>query len=217
MVRTIESNPTSTRIDALKTVLTICGFLCQKYRPKTVFKVVSDMWNSPRNSVASASDCYFDFQNATICSYEKEEELIPATPQKIEDIFVSMRSDLLCIITRWEQSGQEEGRMDAEEEDNEGSSLYSSETSMAGVDNNSCENIGCLSVTLAPSSSSQRRRQWDQQHGDFPPEDLEASLRPLSHSILELAICQQQLGLDQAEKCQHEQLLVQQREGATRT
>ena len=231
------------------------------------------MWNSPDfNPVIPASDCHFDFQSVTIYSYEKVEALSPATPQNVEDIFVSMRSDLLRIITRWEQSGQEEGGMDAEEEYNkEGSSLYSSVTSIAGVDNDSSENIGCLSgrptralqtraaflngrpsyllyfwevadshqllqsslqrlnssiaasegsfasVTSAPSSSSQRRRQRRQQHGDFPPEDLETSVRPLSHSILELANCQQRLVLDQAEQRQNEQLLVQQREDATRT
>jgi hypothetical protein len=55
-----------------------------------------------------------------------------------------MRSDLLRIITRWEQSGQGEGRMDAEEESHEVSSLCSSATSMAGADNDSFQNIGCL-------------------------------------------------------------------------
>lgn len=98
------------------------------------------MWNSPDFSpvVAPASDCHADFQNATVCSYEHVEALSPATPRKIEDIFVSMRSDLLRIITRWEQSGQGEGGMDPEEEEEyrEGS---------AGADDDSCENmIGSL-------------------------------------------------------------------------
>ena len=44
--------------------------------------------------------------------------LAPATPQKIADCLASMRSDLLRIISRWEQSGQEEGGR--ENEDNEG-------------------------------------------------------------------------------------------------
>lgn len=62
----------------------------------------------------------------------------PATPWKIEDIFVLMRSDLLRIITRWEHFGQGEGRMDPEEEKEylEGSAPH--------ADNDSCENIGSL-------------------------------------------------------------------------
>ena len=46
----------------------------------------------------------------------------PATPTRMEDIVVSIRSDLLRIITRWEQSGQGmggildiEGEMEATE------------------------------------------------------------------------------------------------------
>ena len=49
------------------------------------------------------------------CSYEHVSGLAPATPTRIEDIIVSMRSDLLRIITRWEQSGQGEGGMDSQE------------------------------------------------------------------------------------------------------
>jgi hypothetical protein len=86
-------------------------------RPQTVFELVSDMWNSPDfNPVAPASECHSDFQSAIMCSYEQVEGLCPATPQRIEDVFTSMRSDLLRIITRWEQSGQGEGGMDAEDE-----------------------------------------------------------------------------------------------------
>ena len=50
-------------------------------------------------------------------SYEVVAGLVPLTPQKIEDCFTSMRSDLLRIITRWEQSGQGEGGFDEEEEE----------------------------------------------------------------------------------------------------
>ncbi|KAI2512413.1 hypothetical protein MHU86_2075 [Fragilaria crotonensis] len=61
-------------------------------RPKTVFEVISDLWNSPEfNPIAPASDCHVDY---------------------IQDIFASMRSDLLRIISRWEQSGQGEGGID---------------------------------------------------------------------------------------------------------
>jgi hypothetical protein len=57
--------------------------------------VIADLWNSPDfNPVAPPSDCHLDFHTATNCSYEEVAGLSPATPQRIEDIFTSMRSDL---------------------------------------------------------------------------------------------------------------------------
>jgi hypothetical protein len=89
-------------------------------RPKTVFEVMSDMWNSSDfNPIAHASDCHTDYIDAIDCSHTTVELLSPATPQKIEDILVSMRSDLLRIITRWEQSGQGEGGRDQDENSHE--------------------------------------------------------------------------------------------------
>jgi hypothetical protein len=106
-----------------------------------VFEVVSEMWNSPDfNPVAPSSDCHSDFERATTCFYEDVQALSPATPQEIEDIFVTMRCDLNRIIRRWEQSGQGEGGMDDEDED---SSFYTTTTSVA-ADNGSCEHIGIL-------------------------------------------------------------------------
>jgi len=91
--------------------------LSQHDRPKTVFEIISEQWNSPEfNPIAPASDCHVDYVSATICSYEQVAALLPATPEKIQDIFASMQSDLLCIISRWEQSGQGEGGIDQDEE-----------------------------------------------------------------------------------------------------
>ena len=78
------------------------------------------MWNSPEfNPVAPALTCHSDFHSCIICLFEQVEGLAPATPQKIEDTFASMRSELLRVITRWEQSGQGEGGMDAEDEEHQ--------------------------------------------------------------------------------------------------
>ena len=91
--------------------------LSQHDRPKTVFEIISEQWNSPEfNPIAPASDCHVDYVSATICSYEQVAALSPATPEKIQDIFASMRSDLLRIISWWEQSGQGKGGIDQEDE-----------------------------------------------------------------------------------------------------
>jgi hypothetical protein len=71
------------------------------HRPKTVFETIADLWNNPDfYPVATASDCHVDFHTAIICSYKQVEALSPAMPQRIEDIFTSMRSDLLRIIAK---------------------------------------------------------------------------------------------------------------------
>jgi hypothetical protein len=107
-------------------------------RPKTVFEVISELWNSSDiNPIAPPSDCHSDYQSATDCSFGAVTGFAAATPQRIEDIFTSMRSDLLRIISRREQSGQGEGGRDdggdepGAKDDNESSSMFTSTTSEA--------------------------------------------------------------------------------------
>jgi hypothetical protein len=52
---------------------------------------------------------------ATPCSHDLVAGMTSATPQKIEDTLTSMRVRVLCIISRWEQSGQGEGGADDQE------------------------------------------------------------------------------------------------------
>ena len=86
-------------------------------RPKTVFEVIAEMWNSRTyNPVAPPSTCHIDFQTATDCSFQAVSTLNPATPQKVQDIFASLRSNLLRIIQNWERSGQGEGGTDETED-----------------------------------------------------------------------------------------------------
>jgi hypothetical protein len=87
------------------------------HRPKTVFEVIAEMWNSRTyNPVAPPSTCHIDFQTATDCSFQAVSTLNPATPQKVQDIFASLRSNLFRIIQNWERSGQGEGGTDETED-----------------------------------------------------------------------------------------------------
>ena len=53
------------------------------------------LWNdSSFNPTAPASDCHSDYQSAVNCSYEVVAGPIPPAPQKIEDVFTSLTSDL---------------------------------------------------------------------------------------------------------------------------
>jgi hypothetical protein len=82
-------------------------------RPPTVFELETDQWNNDALSpIAPASECHVDFMSAIDCSHEHVAGLSPATPQRIKDLMVSTRSDLLGIISRWKQSGQGEGGRD---------------------------------------------------------------------------------------------------------
>jgi hypothetical protein len=147
----------------LLSLLTLACPLFLVRRPPSVFEVIAKLWNSSSfNPVAPPSECRMDFQMATDCSYEVVAGLVPATPQEIEDCFTSMRSDLLRIITRWEQSGQGEGGFDKEEEedaapdhdddnpqanvnDDESMMLRTSASTISSADNDSPHtNIGSL-------------------------------------------------------------------------
>ena len=87
------------------------------HRPKTVFEVIAEMWNSRTyNPVAPPSTCHIDFQTATDCSFQAVSTLNPATPQKVQDIFASLQSNLLRIIQNWKRSGQGEGGTDETED-----------------------------------------------------------------------------------------------------
>jgi hypothetical protein len=65
------------------------------------------------------------------CSNEHIAGLAPATPTRIEDIIVSMRSDLLRIITQWEQSGQGEVGMDSQITEEEMTDVTNDDESLA--------------------------------------------------------------------------------------
>ncbi|KAI2504332.1 hypothetical protein MHU86_10097 [Fragilaria crotonensis] len=95
--------------------------------------------------VAPASECHVDYVSATVCSYEQVQALSPATPQKIQDIFASMRSDLLRIISRWEQSGPGEGGMKEEVDDeNAGGVSLSGVASSVSEDDENQQHHGSL-------------------------------------------------------------------------
>ena len=85
-------------------------------RSQTVFERMAELWNSSAfNPSAPSSSCHEDFMSSTDCSYDLVSALIPATPQRIQDFFTSMRSDLVRIISNWETSGQGDGGRDNEE------------------------------------------------------------------------------------------------------
>jgi hypothetical protein len=127
-------------------------------RPQTLFEEIAELWNSSAfNPVAPASECHLDFLSATDCSYALVAGLTTATPQRIEDTFTSMRSELLRIITRWEQSGQGEGGRNGDEDDATGDN----DEAKAEDDDSSC----FTSSTATDFDASPRSANHDSLHG----------------------------------------------------
>jgi len=87
----------------------------------TVWDMISDRWNS---HVFCPITCTLTIHEAFIdpidCSYGLVAHLAIATPRKVKDKISEMRTDLLRIIQKWEQSGQGEGgNLDDDDENNE--------------------------------------------------------------------------------------------------
>jgi hypothetical protein len=126
-------------------------------RRPAVFEVISELWNSNEfNPIASAYECQVDFLCAIDCSYAQVAGLSQATPQRIEDLMLSMRYDVLQIITHWEQSGQGKDGMDTQDEEQEAiyddssSSCTLTQSQQADEDNDIRENIGGCLVRQPP-------------------------------------------------------------------
>ena len=81
----------------------------------------------------------------TVCLYEQVQALSPATPQKIQDLLTFMQSDVLWIISRWEQSGQGKGGMDEVEINDAGVSLSCASSVSEDNEFHAVQNHGSLS------------------------------------------------------------------------
>ena len=87
-------------------------------RRRTAFELIADRWNDPGfNSVAPPSDCHEDFISEINLAHTEVAMLNPATPDKVEHAFTSMRCNLIRIIQNWERIGQGEGGHDGEQSD----------------------------------------------------------------------------------------------------
>jgi len=87
----------------------------------TVWDMISDRWNS---HVFCPITCPLTIHEAFIdpidCSFGLVAHLAIATPRKVKDKISEMRTDLLRIIQKWEQSGQGEGgNLDDDDDEND--------------------------------------------------------------------------------------------------
>jgi hypothetical protein len=75
--------------------------------------LIAKKWNDPEfNPLTRVSSCHELFSESIDCSYVNVANMSRATPEKVEDLFTTMRANLLRIISLWEQSGQGDGGLD---------------------------------------------------------------------------------------------------------
>jgi hypothetical protein len=93
-------------------------FLSLVCRPQTCYELFAELWNSSDfNPIATLSRCHSDFVSKIDCSHAAVLGLTAATAVKIANLFTSMRCKLLTITKNWEASGQGDGGMDRDQDE----------------------------------------------------------------------------------------------------
>lgn len=89
-------------------------------RQPDVHEMIADRWNSKEfNPTTMVSNCHFHFSQEIDIGFQVTAEFARATPTKVKDKFAKMKTDLTSIIDKWERSGQGDGGVshDVEEDD----------------------------------------------------------------------------------------------------
>jgi hypothetical protein len=91
-------------------------------REKTVWELVSEKWNSVEYSAETIciGHLHTDFSDSKTIPHSNVESMMVATPEKCEQKFQSMMSELNKRIEKWERSGQGEGGEQAYDDDDDG-------------------------------------------------------------------------------------------------
>ena len=90
-------------------------------RDKTVWELVAEKWNDIDFSFQTASIGQFhsDFSDSKFMFHTDVENMMPATPEKCEQKYQSMVSELNKRIEKWERSGQGDGGEQSYDEEEE--------------------------------------------------------------------------------------------------
>jgi hypothetical protein len=126
-------------------------------RAPTAFELLAEKWNDEGfNPVAAVSDCHVDFSVPMNCAHSHVASLMRATPQKVEDVLASIRSNLLRIIQNWERSGQGEGGRHADGVDDANDREYDDPDDVI-IFNSTSVRFGSLSRTSRSECALQNR------------------------------------------------------------
>jgi hypothetical protein len=85
-------------------------------RQETAFEMIANCWNEAKfNPTTMISNCHNNFMEEIDIGFDAIADFTRASPTKVKDKLAKMKSDLTCIIQKWERSGQgDSGTMEAE-------------------------------------------------------------------------------------------------------
>jgi hypothetical protein len=89
-------------------------------RVENAYEMISSRWNSNLfNPKTMVSSCHYDFMEEINIGYDACLEFVRATPTKVKDKLAKMKTDLTTIIEKWERSGQGDGGIMEEKDDDD--------------------------------------------------------------------------------------------------
>jgi len=85
----------------------------QRKHTVSVFAMIAEKWNDTDFDAITEdhTSVHSDFTSCII-SHEDVADLAPATPEKVEDKWASVKNELTRVIANWERSGQGDGGID---------------------------------------------------------------------------------------------------------
>jgi hypothetical protein len=89
-------------------------------RVENAYGMIASRWNlTTFNPKTTISNCHYDFKEEIDVGHKACLEFARATAIKVKDKLARMKTDLTTIIQKWEQSGQGDGGIKEEKDDEE--------------------------------------------------------------------------------------------------
>jgi hypothetical protein len=90
----------------------------------TVYELIAKKWNDPTfNPETAVSSCrHYDFASLIDIGHDSVKHLWPAVAGDVKDCLMDIRARLICMIKKWERSGQGDGGRDNKEDEGGGGS-----------------------------------------------------------------------------------------------
>ena len=104
-------------------------------RVETAYEMIASRWNSTTfNPKTTISNCHYDFKEEHDVGHKACSEFARATAIKVKDKLARMKTDLTTIIQKWERSGQGDGGIEEEKDDEEDNPEQFGDSPQAKVD-----------------------------------------------------------------------------------
>jgi hypothetical protein len=127
---------------------------CSNARQETAFEMIANRWNETNfNPTTMISNCHNNFMEEIDIGFDATANFTRASSTKVKDKLAKMKSDLTCIIQKWERSGQEDsGTMEEDDNDKEDSAAEPREKFDWGQSKGQIVAFDCRESFLGPMS-----------------------------------------------------------------